>query len=101
MARPCGRRDTGREREGALRSRRARGETASHLLRVHEAVVVEVLVVNGEAAHSPHLGVTGLVEALTHHQHWVVEHVGGALGHGVHANDVNDADDALRGEQSG
>lgn len=65
---------------------------------VHEAVMVEILVVQGEASHSSHLGVTGLVEALAHHQHGIVYHVGGALGHGVHADNVNNAYDALKGE---
>lgn len=70
----------------------------SHLLRVHEAVMVDVLVVQAEAAHPSHLVVTGLVEALAHHQHGVVDDVGGALGHGVHAHDVDDGDDALQAE---
>lgn len=68
---------------------------ATHLLRVDEAVVVQVLVVHGEASHPSHLRVTGLVHALAHHQHRVVHHTGRALSHGVHTNNVNDINDPL------
>ena len=60
--------------------------------------MIEILVVQAEAAHSSNLVVPGLVEALAHHQHGVVHDVGGALGHGVDANHVNDAYDALEAE---
>lgn len=58
--------------------------------------MVQILVVNGEAAHSSHLGVAVLVEALAHHEQWIVHHTGGALGHGVHADNVNNGNDALK-----
>lgn len=71
-------------------------EHFSDLLWVHEAVMVQVLVVNGEASHSSHLGVAGLVEVLTHHEHWIIHDVGGALGHRIYTDDVNDVYDGLR-----
>jgi len=69
----------------------------AYLLWVYEAVVVEVLVVHGKAAHPSHLGVAGLVHALAHHQHGVVHHAGGALRHGVDPHDVHNVDDTLWG----
>ena len=69
----------------------------AYLLRVYKAVVVQVLVVNGKAAHSSHLRVAGLVQVLTHHQHGVVHHAGGALGHGVNPHDVHNVYNALWG----
>lgn len=69
---------------------------ASNLLWIHEAVMVEILVVYGEATHAAHLGVAGLVQVLAHHEHGIVQDVGGALGHGVHAHNVNDAYDGLQ-----
>lgn len=67
-----------------------------HLLWVHKTVMVEILVVKREAAHSSHLWVAGLVETLTHHKHRIVHHTGGTLGHRVHANNVNNAYDTLK-----
>lgn len=58
--------------------------------------MVQVLVVHGEASHSSHLRVTGLVKILAHHEHWIVHHTGGALGHGVYPHDVDDVYDALK-----
>lgn len=69
---------------------------ASNLLWIHKAVMVEILVVYGEATHATHLGVAGLVQVLAHKEHGIVYDVGGALGHGVHANNVNDAYDGLQ-----
>lgn len=69
---------------------------STDLLWVHEAVMVQVLVVYGEASHSSHLGVAGLVEVLTHHEHRVVHDVGGTLGHGVYTDDVDNVYDDLR-----
>lgn len=68
---------------------------STHLLWVHKAVMVEILVVYGEASHSSHLRVAGLVEVLAHHKHWIVHHTGGALGHGVNPDNVDNVYDAL------
>lgn len=57
--------------------------------------MVEILVVHGEASHSSHLRVAGLVQVLAHHKHWIVHHTGGALGHRVHPDYVDNAYDAL------
>lgn len=69
---------------------------ATNLLWVHKAVMVEVLVVHGEASHSSHLWVAGLVEVLAHHKHRIVHHTGGALSHWVHPDNVDNGYDALR-----
>ena len=71
-------------------------QKASNLLRVHEAVMVEILVVQGEAANPSSPWIAGPVEALAHHKHRVVHYIGGALGHGVHADNVDNAYDALK-----
>lgn len=57
--------------------------------------MVKILVVNGKASHSSHLWVAGLVEVLTHHKHRIVHHTGGALGHWVHPNNIDNGYDAL------
>lgn len=57
--------------------------------------MVEVLIVHGEASHSSHLGIAGLVEVLAHHEHWIVHHTGGSLGHGVHPDNIDNVYDAL------
>lgn len=58
--------------------------------------MVEILVVYGEATHTSHLGVRGLVHVLAHHEHRVVQHVGGTLGHWIHTHDVHDGYDGLQ-----
>ena len=74
--------------------------THTDLFGVHVAVVVQVLVVQGEASWVPRAcGRTDTgapLDVLTHHQHGVVEHALGALGHGVHPDHKYDVYDALQ-----
>lgn len=69
------------------------------LFRVHVAVVMEILIVHGEASWktSPHTPTEAgaALDVLTHHQHGVVQHALGALGHRVHADHEYDIDDTL------
>ena len=52
--------------------------TLTNLLGVHEAVVVQVLVVHGETAWKPGPDAAAeagtALDALAHHQHGIVEH---------------------------
>lgn len=58
--------------------------------------MVQILVVNGEATHTSHLGVRGLVQVLAHQEHRVVQGAGGTLGRGIHTHDVHNGDDGLQ-----
>lgn len=72
----------------------------THLLWVHEAVVVQVLVVHGKPprkASSYAATKAGPVRnVLAHHQDWIVQHALWALGHWVDSNHKNDVNDALQ-----
>ena len=74
--------------------------THTDLLRVHVAVVVQVLVVQGEASWVARAcggaDAGAPLDVLTHHQHGVVQHALGALGHGVHPDHEDDVHDALQ-----
>lgn len=72
----------------------------THLLGVHEAVVVQVAVVGGEAGGeaAPQAAAQAGValDVLAHHQHGVVERTLGALGHRVHPDHEDDIHDDLQ-----
>lgn len=80
---------------------RARPEKMrTHLLRVHEAVVVQVAVVGreagGEAAPQAAAQAGVALDVLAHHQHGVVERALGALGRRVHPDHEDDVHDDLQ-----
>lgn len=69
------------------------------LLGIHVAVVVQVLIVQGEPGRktTPQAGADAgnTLAFLTHTQHGVVEHALWALRHRVHPDRKDDVDDAL------